>query len=208
MMDWIKRAAGLCAAAAVAVTLAGCMITSEAELVSDADGNQILPADIYLFGYEEDKAAPDSGAYTKGTDAPLHLVLKGNTYVSDDNSTSIRFVTLDAPDTHLLAMVSSDGSVYGTAVIRDSLLLANVVLTDSDPAVIIDAEKAGNPALANVTVEDGGLVLKTRAELDAVIQLAMDGKLELGGLVMFIGETADAPAPARLVPDGDFYKAG
>ena len=36
--------------------LAGCMIVSEAELVADSEGAQILPAKAYLTGYDEDGA--------------------------------------------------------------------------------------------------------------------------------------------------------
>jgi hypothetical protein len=141
----------------------------------------------------------------------MQFTLTGNSYASADGSMTLRFVPLDQPETYLLAMVAADGSIYGTAVFRNSILTANVILSDADPAALIDAEKASGAdggALAGAAVEDGGLVLTSRPALDHVIKMTRDGKLKLGGLVMVVDERADATVPATLVPDGDFWKAG
>jgi hypothetical protein len=203
----VRRTAKLLTALAVAAALAGCMITSKAELVADAEGTQVWPASVYVYGYEQDKDVPNN--WTRATDAPMQFTLSGNSYASADGSMTLRFVPLDAPDTYLLAMVAADGSMYGTSIYRDNLLAVNVILSDSDPAAIVATEKsgAGATALAGVTVEDGALVITDREGLDYVIQMTRDGKLKLGGLVMAVDEKPDAAVPAKLVPDGDFFKA-
>ena len=205
----VLRTAKLLTAFAVAATLAGCMITSKEELVTDAEGQQIWPATVYVYGYEEDKEA--AGSYKRADDEALQFAMDGNSYKSADGSMTLRFVPLGEADTYLLAMVAADGSMYGTAVYRNNIISANVIVGDADPAAVVDAEKASGAdggALAGVTVEEGGVVVNSRPALDHVIKMAQDGKLTLGGLVMYVDEKPDAAAPAKIVPDGDFWKAG
>lgn len=203
----VSRTAKLVAALAIGAALAGCMITSKEALVADAESQQVLPATVFFFGYEEDDAAP--GTYKRSADPPMSFALSGNSYKSADGTTDLRFVPLDAPGTYLLAMAGADGSVYGTSVLRNNIIAANVILGDSDPAAIVQAEmaKGGDAAvLADVLVEEGELVVTSRPALDYLIGMTRDGRLQFGGLVMYIGETTDASVPAKLVPDGDFWK--
>jgi hypothetical protein len=55
-----------------------------------------------------------------------------------------------------------------------------------------------------VTIVDGGIVVADRAALDAVIALVRDGTLKTGPLVAWVGPD---PAPAKLIPEGDWYRA-
>lgn len=202
------RAAKLLTALAVTAALAGCMITSKEELVADSEGQQIWPATVYLYGYEQDKEAPDS--YKRAEDGPLPFALEGNSYKSADGSMTVRFVPLGEPDTYLLALVATDGSTYGTAVYRNQIISANVIVGDADPAAVITAEMnsgADGGALAGTVSEEGGVVVNSRAALDHLIKMSREGKLTLAGLVLYVDEKPDAAAPAKIVPDGDFWKA-
>lgn len=189
----LRSAIRLAALSVAAVSLAGCMIVSDAPLVPESEGAQPLPATAYLLGYNG-----KDGVYEKGTDAPLPFTLTGNTYVSADGSIKVIFAPI-ADGEYLLALDGSDGSMYGTATLRDHILTANMIIGNPDVADIVKAD----PALAGASVEEGGIKVSSRAELDRVVAMSHEGKLQLGGLVLYVLESADASgAPAKLVSDG------
>ena len=206
--DVVSRAIKLMAVFAFGLALTACTISSKAELVSDAEGKQVLPAAVYFFGYDEDEAA--AGNYKRADDEPVKLTLKGNTYSSDDGSINARFVPLAEPDTYLIAIVNADGSLYGVARLRDNFLVTNVILEDADPSMAISDEltKGGEAAvLSDVTSADGGLVITNRATLDYLVKMHLEDRLAMAGMVMFVADKPDATPPAKIAMDGEFAKA-
>jgi hypothetical protein len=193
----------LAAVAAMGVLLAGCIITSKAELVADSEGQQIFPAKIYLTGYDEDGA----NTWKVSDDAAQEMTLEGNTYKSADGTINARFVQLEnQPGRYLLAIVSADGSIYGHATFKNDVLAMDLILGDPDPMAV--AKASGVAALQSLEQEEGqegGIVVTTREQLDALMQLYLDEKLSLMTLVMYATETADADKPARIVfQDGEY----
>jgi hypothetical protein len=189
--------------AAAPLLLAGCMIVSESELVADSEGAQILPAKAYLTGYDED--GPNT--WKVSDDGAQEMTLTGNTYKSADGSINARFVPLESqPGRYLLGIVSPDGSLYGAATFKNDILVIDMILGDPDPLTV--AKMSGDPALASLEKQEGqegGIVVTTREQLDALIQLYLDEKLSLMSLVMYMTETADAAKPARIIyQDGEY----
>jgi hypothetical protein len=206
-LTWFSGALKLALLAGAGLLLAGCVIVSKTPLVTESEGVAVLPATLYLFSYNEDPAG-----YLRGEDPPGVLKLDGTSYTSEDGTMSVRFVPLDTEATYLAAVESTDGNMYGIARYRDSILAINIILSDAAPGDAIEAEKAsgaaGSEVLKDVTVEDGGITVTTREALDYLVAMHLAGKLPMAPLVTFIGESADASAaPAKLVQDGDFWKA-
>jgi hypothetical protein len=195
----------LVAVATIGALLAGCMITSQAELVADGEGEQIFPAKVYLTGYDEDGA----NTWKVSDDGAQEMTLEGNTYKSADGSLNARFVQLEGqPGRYLLAIVSPDGSLYGAATFKNDILVLDMILGDPDPLTV--AKTSGDPVLATLEAQEGqegGIVVTTREQLDALLQLYIDEKLALMSLVMFATETADADKPARIIfKDGEYQE--
>jgi hypothetical protein len=196
-------AARLGVLAAATALLAGCMIVSEGELVADGEGAQILPAKAFLTGYDED--GPNT--WKVSDDPAQEMNLTGNTYQSADGSINARFVPLESqPGRYLLAIVSPDGSLYGAATYKNDILVLDMILGDPDPMSV--AKMSGDPALATLEApegQEGGIVVTTREQLDALMQLYLDEKLALMSLVMYMTEAPDAAKPARIIyQDGEY----
>jgi hypothetical protein len=193
----------LAAFAAVGALLAGCMIVSDAELVADNEGEKIFPAKVYLTGYDED--GPNT--WKVSDDGAQEMTLDGNTYKSADGAINARFVPLESrPGQYLLGIVSPDGSLYGAATFKNDILVLDLILGDPDPLTV--AKSSGDPVLATLEAQegqDGGIVVTSREQLDALLQLYLDDKLALMSLVMYATDTADADKPARIIfQDGEY----
>ena len=199
---WTAAKLGLIAA--TTLLLAGCMIVSDAELVADSEGSQILPAKAYLTGYDEDGA----NTWKVSDDGAQEMTLNGNTYTSADGSLNARFVPLESlPGKYLIAIVSADGSIYGVATFKNDILALDIILGDPDPLAV--AKAAGDASLATLESggdEQGGIKVATREQLDSVIQLHLDGKLSLMGLVMYASDDPKAATPARIIFENDEYR--
>jgi hypothetical protein len=197
-------AARLAALAATAALLAGCMIVSESELIPDSEGTHVLPAKAYLTGYDED--GPNT--WKVSDDPPIEMTLTGNTYKSADGAITARFVPFEShPARYLLGIVSPDGSLYGAATFKDDILVIDLTL--GDPNALATAQASGDPVLATLEAQegqDGGIVVQTREQLDALMQLYLDEKLGLMSLVLYMTETPDAAKPARIVYADGIYR--
>jgi hypothetical protein len=197
----LSKVARLAALVTVSVLLAGCMIVSEDELVADSEGAAILPAAAYLTGYDEDGA----NTFKVSDDGAQPLTLKGGTYTSEDGSLNVRFAPLESvPGKYLMAIVSTDGNMYGVATFKNDILVVEVILGDPKPIDAVNA--ASDPDLQGITEEEGGLRVTTRTQLDALVQLFLDGKLSLAGLVMYVADDPKAETPARIINDGTEYR--
>ena len=194
----------LAAVIVVGTLLAGCIITSKAELVADSEAEQIFPAKVFLTGYDEDGA----NTWKVSDDPAQEMTLNGNTYASADGTLNARFVQLEGhPGRYLLAIVSADGSIYGHATFKNDVLALDLILGDPDPLTV--AKSSGVAALESLEKQEGedsgGIVVTTREQLDALLQLYLDEKLSLMTLIMYATETADADKPARIVwQDGEY----
>jgi hypothetical protein len=194
----------LAAFAVAGALLAGCMIVSDAELVADSEGAQILPAKAYLTGYDEDGA----NTWKVSDDGAQEMTLEGNTYKSADGTLNARFVPLESvPGKYLLAIVSADGSIYGVATFKNDVLVIDIILGDPDPLAVVKASGVASLASLGANGDEGGLALTTREQLNDVIQLHLDNKLALLGLVMYVTSEAGAPTPARIVNVDGEYRA-
>jgi hypothetical protein len=214
MGRWINAVAVAVRLAVVAlatVLLAGCVITSTAPLVTDAESTTPLPASFWFYAYD---ANDDGGpAYDRSSEGPRAIALEGATYVTDDRTMAIRFVPVeDAPDTYVIAIAGSDTNIYGIARYRDRVIAMDVVLKDDDPAKAIAAERAragaDAAALADVSPQDGGgLTATSRAALDYLVQMDLAGRLPMSPLVAYIGDGPDAAVPTHMVAGADgFWK--
>lgn len=195
----------LAAVIVAGMLLAGCIITSKTELVADSEGEQIFPAKVFLTGYDEDGA----NTWKVSDDGAQQMTLNGNTYSSADGSLNVRFVQLESrPGEYLLAVVTADGSIYGHATFKNDILALDLVLGDPDPVGV--AKSSGVAELQSIEAgEDtqGGIVITTREQLDALMQLYLDEKLSLKTLIMYATETADAAKPARIIfKDGEYQE--
>jgi hypothetical protein len=196
-------AARLAVLAVAAALLAGCMIVSESELVADSEGAQVLPAKVYLTGYDED--GPNT--WKVSDDAPQEMTLTGNTYKSADGAINARFVPFESqPGRYLLGIVSPDGSLYGAATFKNDILVLDMIL--GDPNALAMAQASGDPILATLEAQEGqegGIVVQSREQLDALMQLYLDEKLGLMSLVMYMTEDAGDEKPARIIyVDGEY----
>lgn len=200
-MQRITKAALVAAKLAVLTVLmaflAACTITSQSELVTDAEATQIFPASSYLFPYKDD--GRDAFA-ANAEEKPIQLALEGNTYVSDDRSTFVRFAPRK-DGTYLMSALSDKSYVYGLATFRDNILGLRIILSGTD-----DEIKSAVAGINGVTADGGAIEVKTREQLDAVIARAVDGTLGMSGIVIYVGDGV-TPPPARIIKDGDGWKA-
>ncbi len=200
----LARALRLCAAAVLAVVLAGCVIQSKSALIAPAEGVAALPLTAYLTSYKEAE-----GGVSRDDDEPVKLIFKNDHYSSTDESFHIRFVSLPRRDTYIAEITGDDpGYTYAVARFRGNVLVLNVLLSDEDPEASLASERAGAgaEALRDVTVSDGAIVVTERKALDYLIQMNLDGKLTMAPFVLYVSEFADSKAPAMLVPDGEFWR--
>ncbi len=211
MLQIATQALRLAAAAAVAVLLAGCVINSENEIIGDAEAVPALPDEMVLYPYERPSRSDAVPTYRVETGEPMGFTREANTYVSADGKMRVRMVPLDGqPDRYLAAIQSEDGYVYALAGFRDSILSLDVALVDPDPsAVLASAQSAAgaSPELAGVSVIRGGIIVNSRAQLEAVLDLARAGTLSLATMILYAAPDAQTPPPATIIAEGDFFRA-
>lgn len=205
--DCARTLATLLSATLLGALLGGCMLTSDVPLIADNEAVTPLPAAFTMYIYE---ATPDGYAVSK--DAPGTMALEGKGYVTADKAMTTRFVPLGV-DTYLVAVSASDGSLYGVGRYVQNVLSLHIILSDTDPGAIIEAERASASAedlekIAAITVEEGALKLTSRAALDYVIALYQAGKLTLAPMVMFIAADPNAAAPKTLKQNGEGWTLG
>ena len=110
-----------------------------------------------------------------------------------------------APLTLSTAAYETKNDSAGRAVLR--------TVAEGDPAptaTAIEAAMATAPAaiVADIAVVDGGIKVGRRETLDYVIGLIEAGALPTSPLVAWIGSDGNARPPARIIADGDRFKAG
>ena len=190
---WRRAAANVAALGLAAVLLSACMITSPTNLVPESEAATPLPDSFTMTSYTMADGATD---YTKAEDGTSAFTRSGSSYGDAEASMKVFFVPLEA-NTYLLDIAATDGTMYGVAKLDGGIMEIRMVLT-TDPATDLTSPPAG------VTIADGGIVVADRAALDVVIGLVRDGTLKTGPLVSWVGSD---PAPAKLVPEGDWYRA-
>jgi hypothetical protein len=190
-----RRVASLIATGAVAVLLSGCVLTSTTNLVAVAETVEVLPATFTMTTY----SGNEDGTGYVASNEPAAFTMKDGGYLAPDGSMTAYFVPMEDGE-YLIATVATDGAMYGVANFDDAGLMEVRMVLNGDPAPAIAA--AG---ITGATAADGGVVVTDRATLDAIIALISDGTISTEPLVAWIG---DGPAPATLLKDGDWYKAG
>ena len=135
------------------------------------------------------------------------MTLNGNTYTSADGRSTRASCRSRACRASISSrIVSADGSIYGVATFKNDILALDIILGDPDPLAV--AKAAGDPSLATLEAgggEQGGIEVTSREQLDAVIQLYLDGKLALMGLVMYATDDPRRATPARIIyVDGEY----
>lgn len=202
-MSMLRRVVGLAAIAAIGLVLAACTLSSDTDLVAADALATPLPASFAMFPYKADGAD-----YVRTDDAATDYALEGDTYIAGDRSMTIRFIALEG-DTYLMAASGAEpGALYGTIWIRDDVVAIRMIFGDGLEAAI-DAATAGAPAaiVADIAVAEGGIKVTRRETLDYVIGLIEAGTLPTSPLVAWIGPEGNATPPARLVAEGDGFKA-
>jgi hypothetical protein len=195
----VRRIASFLALGVLSLLLSACMVTSEANLLADGEAAAVLPATFHFFTYNDKE-----GTYARTEDPAMAFTQgAGSAYADAEGSMKVSFVPLgDDGRTYLLSVAASDGSMYGLARLADNIMEIRMIL-GNDVAAELQAAGAGN-----VTTSEGAIEVSDRATLDLVIGLIAEGKLTTAPLLAYVGDSADAPVPATLVKDGDWYKAG
>ncbi|MGN6102360.1 MAG: hypothetical protein ACTHOR_14545 [Devosia sp.] len=210
MLRLIKTSAALLTALALALLVAGCMITSEKPLLADAEGATPLPASFAFFPYER-----DGDGYLRSKDPPATFTLKGNHYLAAGlpdmkASLDIRFVPI-GDDAYLLAATEGEepGVIYGFARYADDVLSVELTPTEKTTEALEEARKGATPrvrrALQELTIsqETDGITLASRAALDALVEMYLGGRLPMSQpAVAYIAPDTSTTPPARLAADG------
>lgn len=190
---WRRATTALAAICAVGILLSGCVVSSTEPLFSTTETlTDVLPASFEMVTYSETE-----GVYVASTEDPQAFTFKDGGWVSDDGGMTIYFLDIEDPYNYLMAAVSTDGTLYGATGIDGKGIAAIRMVLDADPSTI-----AGLPPTAEVA--DGGIVVETRAELEAVFRLISSGTLPTTPLVAYVG---GGTPPARIVADGDWFTA-
>jgi hypothetical protein len=190
------RAASLVAAGVVALLLSGCVVTSSTNLTSPEEAEEVLPASFSMTTYSK----ADSGdVWVRSDEEPSVFTLKDGGYTAPDGSLTAYFIGIEDPDYYLIATVASDGTMYGAAAVGGNGIMEVRMVLNGDPSTVA-ADLPGS-----VGYEDGGIIVQTRADLEAVFRLISNGKLPTEPLVTWVGEGAP---PATIVKDGHWYTAG
>jgi hypothetical protein len=199
VLTLVRRIASFLALGVLPLVLSACMVTSEANLVADGEAAAVLPATFHFFTYND-----RDGTYARTEDpAMAYTQGAGNAYADAEGSMSVSFVPFGNDGrTYLLSVAAADGSMYGLARFADNIMEIRMIL-GNDVGAELQAAGAGNLATA-----EGAIEVSDRATLDLVIGLIAQGKLTTAPLLAYVGDSADAPVPATLVKDGDWYKAG
>ena len=188
-----RRAVAGLAATCAAVMLAGCVVTSEEPLFSpDELLTDVLPASFEMVTYNE-----SDGVYLPTKEDPETFTLKDKAWVSADGEIRVSFIGIEDPDNYLMAIIGPDGVLYGATGIDGKGIMAVRMVLDGDPDTV-----EGLPE--TVTVADGGLMIATRADLEAVFRMLSNGTLPTTPLVAYVG---DGAPPTRIVADGDWFRA-
>jgi hypothetical protein len=191
----LRRLPAFAGALVLTALLSACVLSSVEPLVTDDEAVTPLPAVSILHGYNDDPAG-----YIPSGETPVTLRLDGKVYASDDGELKVRLIPLDEPDTYLMAAGGENGTVYGVARYADHVLDLKVVLgSNVDEAVAA----AGLPGLV---VEEGGIVVANRADLDAAVALIRSGKIEAGAVVYYVADGPGGTPPALLARDGAILK--
>jgi hypothetical protein len=198
---WRRTAANLAALGLVAALLSACTLSSKTNLIGPAEAVQPLPASFAMVSYQEGKDAPDT--FTR-SEEPAPFTLKDNAYVIADNSMTAYFVPTDAADTYLVAMVATDGTMYGVARLRDGLMEMAVIYGEDAGAQFAATGTSVPPGVMVSEEVGGGVLVNDRAALDAMVALHRAGTIKLGTIVAWVGP---GEAPATLKRDGDWYTA-
>ncbi|MBK8085566.1 MAG: hypothetical protein IPK28_18000 [Devosia sp.] len=203
-MSVLRRVLGLGVTLAISLVLAACTLSSDTDLIATDTLVTPLPAHFSMFPFKLDGAD-----YAPTDDAPIDYALDGSAYIAGDRSMTIRFAPL-GDDTYLIAASGADlGALYGTIRIDADVVAIRMVFGDG-LATAIEAAMATAPAaiVADIAVVDGGIKVGRRETLDYVIGLIEAGALPTSPLVAWIGSDGNARPPARIIADGDRFKAG
>jgi hypothetical protein len=191
-------------ATAAVFLLCACTITSPTQLVGADEGATPLPANIVVYGYRQG----DDGAYTRTEEAPIGFRQAERTYISADNSMTMRFVPLDGNGYLLSVSGNEPGALYGTAWVKGQIVVIRMILADDVGEAVEKAKSALPPDLAtDISGSKDGLSVTRRETLDQLVSLIRKGTVPTEPLVAWIAEDPDAPTPARIEKTTDGWKA-
>jgi hypothetical protein len=184
--------------------LAGCVISGPRDLITDAEATTPLPAEFIFYPYSEQ---PDGTYIRNDGDKPMPFKLAGKQYDSEDGEMVLRLAPLPATSTSLLSVEGKGetDAIYGTADVIGDIVALRIILDSKLDRAAVDALPGITPELsADITLKDQGIALTRRTTLDFVIDKLRSGELKAAVLLAWIGT---GQTPAKLVPDGDSYKA-
>ena len=183
------------AALIAAALLSGCILTTDRYLL-DGEAVPIADGDIVATGYDE-----ADGAFVRAPEPPLTYEHNpDHTYIAGYNGDlGAQFIPYDGGATYIIALVGS-GNYYGIARIRDGLMEVRLELT-GDP--VAEAAAAGRSIPDGIARIRTGLRVPDRDSLGTMLELIENATLATAINLVWIG---DGEAPARLIPDGDWYR--
>ncbi len=197
----LRRTAAAILAIAFAALLSGCVLSSEEALIPADEAVEFLPASFVFATYKE---AGDGFAISVEKPASFSQVAGTNTYADVAGELLVYFVP--RPDgSHLINIAGTGadkGVMYGIARYKDGILELRMVFSGEPGA---ELQAAGVAVPAGATIKEGGVLVSDRAALEAMLDLIAKGTVTTTPMITWAGEAA---APATIVKDGDWYKAG
>lgn len=183
-----------------AFALAGCTISSEANLMEGDRAVALLPASFVMYPYQL-----NATGYVRSSSEPVRYIRdEANVYADEPLTMRIVFAEHPATKDHVIAASAAKAdeheTIYGLARRMGNILELRVVLKDGANAAAL----TGLAGIPGVELKNGGIRLGDRATLDLALTLLDAGKLKSEVFIAYIGD-ADATLPARIVPSGDWY---
>lgn len=205
----LKRAMAALGAMLMAAALAGCMITSPTNLISESEAATPLPQSFAMYGY---KADPDrAGTFLPNEDKPESYRLEGKSYRAVDNEEmALRFEPLTA-DTYILSAFSltkDEAVIYGTMRLIDGVAELHIIVDDVSEAALASVKAAAPPAIAaDITLDNGGWQVTRKDALLHLMGRVEDGSIPTEPFIAFVTANDRVTPPAAITLNGDTYRA-
>lgn len=200
----LMRLLGLLATLSIGLVLAACTLSSDTDLVAGDALATPLPESFAIFAYRQ-----EGDAWVRTDEAALDFRREGDAYLAGDRSMTVRFVPLEAQTYLIAARGAEPGALYGTAWIGGDILAIRMVFDDGLEAAVATLASGLPPDIASdILVTDDGIKVTRRETLDRVIGAIRAHALPMALLVAWIGPDGNAGPPARIIADGEGFRAG
>ena len=171
------------------------MLASEERLVG-GEAVQISAGDIVMASYDETE---DGFVLAAGEPGRFGYFPVDHSYGSADGDLPVYFVPYDGDDRYVMVVVGPT-IFYGLARLRDGIIEIRMV---HGGGIAAEIAAAGRSLPDGVTIADDAITVPDGAALGTMLEYIAGGIVTTMPMLGWIG---DGEAPARLVPDGDWYR--